>query len=84
MKHFINKFIIIFLSYPLILIAQTELKPNTEQTGKKFNLENCVNVFDSTKIEKTKVGYQYWFADKDFIDGRTPKMSVVAPHNATH
>lgn len=33
---------------------------------------------------KTKVGYQYWFADKDFIDGRTLKMSVVAPHKATH
>ena len=36
------------------------------------------------KIESTKVGYQYWFADRDFIDGRTLKMSVVAPHSATH
>ncbi|MBN2236925.1 MAG: cupin domain-containing protein [Bacteroidales bacterium] len=33
---------------------------------------------------QTKVGYQYWFADKNFIDGRTLKMSVVAPHQATH
>jgi mannose-6-phosphate isomerase-like protein (cupin superfamily) len=35
-------------------------------------------------IEKTKVGYQYWFADKNFLDGRTIKLSVVAPHSATH
>jgi mannose-6-phosphate isomerase-like protein (cupin superfamily) len=36
------------------------------------------------RIESTKVGYQYWFVDKDFLDGRTLKMSVVAPHEATH
>jgi quercetin dioxygenase-like cupin family protein len=36
------------------------------------------------KIEKTKVGYQYWFADKDLADGKTLKMSVVSPHSATH
>ena len=36
------------------------------------------------KTKKTSVGYQYWFVDKDFIDGRTLKMSVVAPHQATH
>jgi mannose-6-phosphate isomerase-like protein (cupin superfamily) len=51
---------------------------------KKFTIDNCVNIFDSTKIQPTKVGYQYWFADKDFIDGRTLKLSVVAPHEATH
>jgi quercetin dioxygenase-like cupin family protein len=36
------------------------------------------------KIEKTKVGYQYWFADPNLADGKTLKMSVVAPHSATH
>jgi mannose-6-phosphate isomerase-like protein (cupin superfamily) len=30
------------------------------------------------------VGYQYWFADKNYLDGRTIKLSVVAPHSATH
>lgn len=50
----------------------------------KWTIENCVNQFDSTQTAPTKVGYQYWFADKDFIDGRTLKMSVVAPHSATH
>ena len=50
----------------------------------KYTLQNCVNEFTIGKIESTKAGYQYWFADKDFIDGRTLKMSVVASHSATH
>jgi len=36
------------------------------------------------KAEKTESGYRYWFADKEFIDGRTLKLSVVAPNQATH
>lgn len=54
------------------------------QQKKEFNIDNCVSVFNPEKIEKTKVGYQYWFVDKDFIDGRTLKVSVVAPNSATH
>ncbi|MEZ4884005.1 MAG: cupin domain-containing protein [Chitinophagales bacterium] len=51
----------------------------------KFTIENCVNTFNMDKIDSTKVGYQYWFADKKFLgDGRTLKMSVVAPGKATH
>jgi mannose-6-phosphate isomerase-like protein (cupin superfamily) len=50
----------------------------------KYTIENCVNVFTPSKVESTKAGYQYWFVGKDFIDGRTLKMSVVAPHEATH
>ncbi|MGF7137733.1 cupin domain-containing protein [Roseimarinus sediminis] len=54
------------------------------QNESKWTVENCVNQFSIEEAVKTKVGYQYWFADKDFIDGRTLKMSVVAPHAATH
>jgi len=36
------------------------------------------------KREKTNVRYQYWFADPNCADGKTLKMSVVAPHSATH
>jgi len=50
----------------------------------RFTIDNCVNVFTPAKVESTKAGYQYWFVDKNFIDGRTLKMSVVAPHEATH
>lgn len=54
-------------------------------SGKKeFTIENCVNKLNKEKVVPTKVGYQYWFADKDFIDGRTLKLSVVSPRSATH
>ncbi len=49
-----------------------------------LTLDSCVNVFSPARIESTKAGYQYWFVGKDFLDGRTLKMSVVAPHTATH
>ncbi len=51
---------------------------------KTFTIDNCVNSFDPAVVESTKAGYQYWFADKNFLDGRTLKMSVVKPHEATH
>jgi len=63
------------------VLAQTG---GSDTTQSKYTIQNCVNEFTMSKIESTKVGYQYWFADKDFIDGRTLKMSVVAPHSATH
>jgi quercetin dioxygenase-like cupin family protein len=43
-----------------------------------------VNQFNPAHVESTKVGYQYWFVGKNFLDGQTLKMSVVAPHSATH
>jgi quercetin dioxygenase-like cupin family protein len=51
---------------------------------KNFTIDNCVNSFNPTAVESTKAGYQYWFADRNFLDGRTLKMSVVKPHEATH
>lgn len=52
--------------------------------NKTWTIDNCVNEFSWKDTIQTQVGYQYWFFDKDFIDGRTLKMSVVAPHSATH
>lgn len=51
---------------------------------KNYTIDNCVNSFNPATAESTKAGYQYWFADKNFLDGRTLKMSVVKPHDATH
>ncbi|MGH7594731.1 MAG: cupin domain-containing protein [bacterium] len=71
----------------LFLLSHTPLsqQQNQEDTKeRKFTIENCVNEFSLAKAESTKVGYQYWFVDKDFLDGRTLKMSVVKPHEATH
>jgi quercetin dioxygenase-like cupin family protein len=55
-----------------------------QSPSSNYTIDNCVNAFDVAKIESTKAGYQYWFVDKDFIDGRTLKMSVVNPREATH
>lgn len=50
----------------------------------KYTIDNVVNAFDMDRVKPTKVGYQYWFADKAFADGKTLKLSVVKPHSATH
>ena len=75
-------FIGLFL-FGLLTFAQ-EKNDTLSVLTKTFNIENCVNQFNKEGAINTKVGYQYWFADKDFLDGRTLKMSVVAPHKATH
>ena len=43
-----------------------------------------MNRFDPARVESTQVGYQYWFVGRGFLNGRTLKMSVVEPHEATH
>lgn len=50
----------------------------------QYTIENCVNHFDINKATKTKVGYQYWFANKDFTQENTLKMSIVEPGKSTH
>lgn len=75
------------LIFSLILVAITHAQKTNEflkDSIKTYTIKNCVNQFDTEKTIPTKVGYQYWFADKDFLDGRTLKMSVVAPHKSTH
>ena len=65
-------------------IVSAQTKPDSIKIDKIYTIENCVTQFSMDKAQKTKVGYQFWFADADFIDGRTLKMSAVAPHSATH
>ncbi|MDP3945769.1 MAG: cupin domain-containing protein [Lutibacter sp.] len=61
-----------------------EKNEDSNRPVQKYSIENFVNQFTFDKAIKTSVGYQYWFLDKDFLDGRTLKMSVVAPHQSTH
>ncbi len=72
----------------LLLLSATNAQSSTSDSinanTPKYTIDNCVNSFDSTKIEPTKAGFQYWFADKNFLDGRTLKLSVVKPKDATH
>lgn len=79
-KLFLNLFLLFAVSYSVL--AQN--KPDSAKVEKQYTIENCVTEFSMDKTIKTKAGYQFWFADADFIDGRTLKMSVVAPFSATH
>jgi len=75
------------LIFSLILVGITHAQKTNEvlkDSIKTYTIENCVNQFNMENSVSTKVGYQYWFADKDFLDGRTLKMSVVAPRKSTH
>ena len=74
----------VFFISAISSFAQESTADTSKKTMAKYSIANCVNEFNMDKTEKTKVGYQYWFADKDFIDGRTLKLSVVAPKSATH
>ncbi len=58
--------------------------PSGSSPDRYYTLSTCVNEFTPARIESTKAGYQYWFVGKEFLDGRTLKMSVVQPHTATH
>lgn len=58
---------------------------NAEIPGSdRFHIDSCLNVFSVENIINTKSGYQYWFVDKNFINGKTIKMSVVKPYTAIH
>ena len=66
------------------VFAQSGGSPAADTSGTTWTIDKCVNEFNLAKVESTKAGYQYWFVDRNFLDGRTVKMSVVAPHEATH
>lgn len=80
-----RRFILVVLA-----VAAGALTPGSAWTGagetggRRFTLGTCVNTFDPARVESTAAGYQYWFVGKDFLDGRTVKMTVVRPHEATH
>lgn len=79
-----NRIVLLLLTAMAFLPVAAQNIQDTIQGEKKFTIDNCVIEFSMDKTVKTGAGYQFWFADKDFIDGRTLKMSVVAPHSATH
>jgi quercetin dioxygenase-like cupin family protein len=58
--------------------------PASGDSTSGFTIDRCISKFLPAKIESTAAGYQYWFVDKGFVDGRTIKLSVVRPHKATH
>lgn len=75
MKKIFKRFLLIFFCISFQIFNAQE---------KEYTIETCVNTFSEDNAIPTKVGYQYWFADKDFLDGRTLKLSAVAPGKSTH
>ncbi|OXB00169.1 cupin [Flavobacterium oncorhynchi] len=69
----------------ILIFQQTFSQESKKETAPpQYTIENCVNHFDINKATKTKVGYQYWFADKNFTQENTLKMSIVEPGKSTH
>ncbi len=80
-------FIKVYIFVLLILFSTAMFSQESDSSAyhkKQWTIEECVNEFNINDTVGTNTGYQYWFFNKDFIDGRTLKMSVVAPHSATH
>jgi mannose-6-phosphate isomerase-like protein (cupin superfamily) len=75
--------IIILLATAQLVNAQ-EKKESASADEKNFTIENCVSEYSEEKATKTDSGHRFWFVDKEFIDGRTLKLSAVKPHGATH
>ena len=44
-----------------------EKEEYVDLSEKEFTIENCVSSFEMENTIKTKVGYQFWFVDKEFI-----------------
>jgi mannose-6-phosphate isomerase-like protein (cupin superfamily) len=80
--------ILISILFGVISVGIAAAQSNPEHTATadttKYTFDNCINKFSMDKIEKTKGGYQYWFADPTFADGKTLKMSVVGPGTGQH
>ena len=76
----------VFLAGILLLTVSNSAAQESADPAsiKKYTIDNCVSEFSPEGIVETSVGYQFWFVDKNFIDGRTLKMSVVKPNSATH
>ncbi|WP_438482803.1 cupin domain-containing protein [Oleiharenicola lentus] len=69
---------------PLLLSLAVITASAAENKTSAYTIDQCVNTFDSAKSKKTKAGSEYWFADRDFADLTTVKLSVVGVGQATH
>jgi len=72
------------MKYLFLIILFFSLNTYSQSDSTNFDIDNCVNEFNIENIIKTKIGYKYWFVDKNFVDSRTLKLSVVKPNSATH
>lgn len=69
-------FLVFILGLGHSVVAQTLVQSKT--------IDECVNQFLEDSALTTNAGLQYWFVDKEFLDGRTLKMNIIRPGEATH
>ena len=50
----------------------------------EYTIDDCITVFDSQKVDKTKTGYFFWFAPKATTRGLNLKMTYVDELTGTH
>lgn len=81
---FFHQLFFIFIGFQFKINGFTNIPAPVPTDSVRFSIENCVNSFNPENIDSTKAGYQYWFVAKDFLDGRTLKLSCVNPGLASH
>jgi mannose-6-phosphate isomerase-like protein (cupin superfamily) len=65
--------------------ATPAAQPPAVHLGPEHPLDKVINPFAMERTEKSDAGYVYWFFDKQFTgNGKTLKLSVVRPHEASH
>jgi mannose-6-phosphate isomerase-like protein (cupin superfamily) len=79
-----SKILAFSLIAPLGVMAPRGTSSAGAPAPARYTIETCVNTYAASGAEKTSAGQQYWFFDKAFADGKTLKLSVVGPHQATH
>lgn len=78
------KHILLLTAMSFFLLMSLPVYGQSDADSAHMTINQCVNTFSMEGIQKTDAGYQYWFVNKQMLDGRTLKLSVVAPHSATH
>lgn len=82
--HFLKAVLIVAILITSQIVTGQNNDEKVVLDDKKFTIENCVNEYSEEKSDETKSGHRFWFADKEFIDGRTIKLSAVKANSATH
>lgn len=84
----ISQIIMLILISGICMMASGQSGPVSElKDSKVYTIDNCVNQFTFDDTVRTAAGYQYWFVDKMFLDGRTlagPYSSFYCPPNSLH
>ena len=66
-------------------VQPAAVQPAAVHLSPQQPFDKVINSFAMDRVEKSDAGYVYWFFDKQFTgNGKTLKLSVVRPHEASH